>query len=84
VSDIKQASDWYYSASAYAGPHFRIISNAGCFVDLYFSSGVHLALISGLAAAISVQAAQGGQADERSAAKWHTTKVSEGIRVFCY
>ncbi|KAH9203814.1 hypothetical protein DL95DRAFT_430562 [Leptodontidium sp. 2 PMI_412] len=82
VSDLKQASDWSYSASAYAGPHFRIIGDAGCFVDPYFSSGVHLALTSGLAAAISVQAARRGQADERSAAKWHTTKVSEGYTRF--
>ncbi|KAA8575243.1 hypothetical protein EYC84_004430 [Monilinia fructicola] len=82
VSDLKQASDWSYSASAYAGPHFRVIGDAGCFVDPYFSSGVHLALTSGLSAAISVQAARRGQADERSAAKWHTTKVSEGYTRF--
>ncbi|KAG9229990.1 hypothetical protein BJ875DRAFT_507594 [Amylocarpus encephaloides] len=82
VADLKQASDWSYSASAYAGPHFRVIGDAGCFVDPYFSSGVHLALTSGLSAVISVQAARRGQADERSAAKWHTTKVSEGYTRF--
>lgn len=27
VSDMKQASDWSYSASAYAGPYFRIIGD---------------------------------------------------------
>ncbi|PSE20862.1 hypothetical protein C7G68_19065, partial [Acinetobacter baumannii] len=37
VSDIKQATDWSYSASAYAGPNFRLIGDAGCFVDPYFS-----------------------------------------------
>ncbi|KAI3320789.1 FAD/NAD(P)-binding domain-containing protein [Xylariaceae sp. AK1471] len=77
VSDIKQASDWSYSASAYAGPHFRLVGDAGCFVDPYFSSGVHLALSSGLSAAITVQASRRGQCDERAAAKWHTTKVTE-------
>ncbi|OKL55388.1 hypothetical protein UA08_09365 [Talaromyces atroroseus] len=82
VADLKQASDWSYSASAYAGPHFRVIGDAGCFVDPYFSSGVHLALTSGLSAAVSVQASRRGQADERSAAKWHTTKVSEGYTRF--
>ncbi|KAG0650220.1 Flavin-dependent halogenase [Hyphodiscus hymeniophilus] len=82
VSDIKQASDWSYSASAYAGPHFRVVGDAGCFVDPYFSSGVHLALTSGLSAAISIQASRRGQADERSAAHWHTTKVSEGYTRF--
>ncbi|KUJ13601.1 FAD/NAD(P)-binding domain-containing protein [Mollisia scopiformis] len=82
VSGIKQASDWSYSASAYAGPHFRVVGDAGCFVDPYFSSGVHLALTSGLSAALSIQASRRGQADERTAAHWHTTKVSEGYTRF--
>jgi hypothetical protein len=82
VSEVKQASDWSYSASAYAGPHFRLVGDAGCFVDPYFSSGVHLALSSGLAAAISVQAVRRGQCDERSAAQWHATKVAEGYTRF--
>lgn len=77
VSDMKQASDWSYSASAYTGPYFRIIGDAAAFVDPYFSSGVHLALTNGLAAAVSVQASRRGQADERAAAKWHGTKVAE-------
>lgn len=82
VSEVKQASDWSYSASAYAGPHFRIVGDAGCFVDPYFSSGVHLALTSGLAAATSIQAVRRGQCDEQSAAKFHSTKVAEGYTRF--
>jgi flavin-dependent dehydrogenase len=82
VSDLKQASDWSYSASAYGGPHFRIVGDAGCFVDPYFSSGVHSALNSGLAAAVSVQAVRRGQVDEQRAAKWHSTKVAEGYTRF--
>ncbi|RDA82324.1 hypothetical protein CP533_3103, partial [Ophiocordyceps camponoti-saundersi (nom. inval.)] len=38
VSDIKSASDWSYCASAYAYPYVRIIGDAGCFIDPYFSS----------------------------------------------
>ncbi|KAL9078950.1 MAG: hypothetical protein Q9157_002134 [Trypethelium eluteriae] len=82
VSDIKQASDWSYSASAYAGPGFRLIGDAGCFVDPYFSSGVHLALTSALSAATSIQAVRRGQCDERKSAKWHGTKVAEGYTRF--
>ncbi|KAM0185218.1 hypothetical protein ACHAPQ_012152 [Fusarium lateritium] len=77
VADVKQASDWSYSASAYAGPYFRVAGDAAAFVDPYFSSGVHLALNNGLAAAVSIQASRRGQADERAAAKWHATKVAE-------
>ncbi|EUC41200.1 hypothetical protein COCMIDRAFT_106799 [Bipolaris oryzae ATCC 44560] len=82
VSEMKQASDWSYSASAYAGPGFRIVGDAGCFVDPYFSSGVHLALTSGLSAAVTIQAVRRGQAGEEQAAKWHATKVSEGYTRF--
>lgn len=82
VSETRQASDWSYSASAYAGPHFRLVGDAGCFVDPYFSSGVHLAMTSGLAAAVSVQAARRAQCSERDAAVWHTTKVAEGYTRF--
>src|SRR6202012_5987955 len=77
VSDMRQASDWSYSASAYAGPYFRIVGDAAAFVDPYFSSGVHLALTNGLAAARSVQASPRGRPDERAAAKWHATKFAE-------
>ena len=28
VSEIKQASDWSYSAPAYAGPHYRPVGDA--------------------------------------------------------
>ncbi|KAK4155039.1 hypothetical protein C8A00DRAFT_32123 [Chaetomidium leptoderma] len=82
VGDVKQASDWSYSAGAYAGPHFRVIGDAGCFVDPYFSSGMHLAMVGGLAAATSIQASRRGQASEAEAAAWHSTKVAEGYTRF--
>lgn len=82
LSDVKQASDWSYSAGAYAGPHFRLAGDAGCFIDPYFSSGVHLALTSGLSAAATIQASIRGQCSELTAAKWHTTKVNEGYTRF--
>ncbi|RYP63074.1 hypothetical protein DL770_009462 [Monosporascus sp. CRB-9-2] len=80
--EVKQAQDWSYSAAAYAGPHFRVVGDAGCFVDPYFSSGMHLAMVSGLSAATSIQASRRGQCSELDAAFWHTTKVSEGYTRF--
>ncbi|KAL8906365.1 MAG: hypothetical protein Q9207_002077 [Kuettlingeria erythrocarpa] len=82
VSDIKNASDWSYSASAYSSPHIRIAGDAGCFIDPFFSSGVHLALTSGLSAATTICAARKGQCDEATAAKWHSSKVAEGYTRF--
>ncbi|KAL8842375.1 MAG: hypothetical protein Q9176_002764 [Flavoplaca citrina] len=82
VSDIKNASDWSYSASAYASPHIRVAGDAGCFIDPFFSSGVHLALSSGLSAATTICAARRGDCDEATAAQWHSTKVGEGYTRF--
>ncbi|KAL8778776.1 MAG: hypothetical protein Q9213_007256 [Squamulea squamosa] len=82
ISDIKNASDWSYSASAYASPHIRVAGDAGCFIDPFFSSGVHLALSSGLSAATTICAGRRGQVDEATAAKWHSTKVGEGYTRF--
>ena len=82
VTDLKQASDWSYSASAYASPYLRIAGDAGCFIDPYFSSGVHLAYASGLSAAMTICAARKGDCDELAAAKWHSSKVAEGYTRF--
>ncbi|KAL8770157.1 MAG: hypothetical protein Q9209_003999 [Squamulea sp. 1 TL-2023] len=82
ISDIKNASDWSYSASAYASPHIRVAGDAGCFIDPFFSSGVHLALTSGLSAATTICAVRRGQVSDATAAKWHSTKVGEGYTRF--
>ena len=82
VSEIKGASDWSYSASCYATPNLRIVGDAGCFIDPYFSSGVHLALSGALSAATTIRAAMRGDCDEKMAVKWHSSKVSEGYTRF--
>ena len=82
VTEIKQASDWSYSATAYSSPYVRIAGDAGCFIDPYFSSGVHLACASGLSAAMTICAVKKGDCDELTAAKWHSTKVAEGYTRF--
>ncbi|KAL4964142.1 NAD(P)/FAD-dependent oxidoreductase [Aspergillus stella-maris] len=82
VSEVKSASDWSYSADSYASPYLRLAGDAGCFIDPYFSSGVHLALASGLSAAMTIQASRRGDLDETEAAKWHSAKVTEGYTRF--
>ena len=82
VSDVKHASDWSYSASAYSSPYVRIAGDAGCFIDPYFSSGVHLAYASGLSAAMTICASIRGDCNELQAANWHSTKVAEGYTRF--
>ncbi|KAK3906045.1 tryptophan 2-halogenase [Staphylotrichum tortipilum] len=80
--NIKAGADWSYSATEYAGPNFRVVGDAGCFIDPYFSSGVHLALAGGLSAAMTIQASRNGECSEFQAAKWHSSKVAESYSRF--
>lgn len=81
-SDVKAASDWSYNASCYATPNLRLVGDAGCFIDPFFSSGVHLALMGALSAATTIRATMRGDVDEATAMKWHSSKVSEGYTRF--
>ena len=82
TSDLKSASDWSYSASSYASRNLRLVGDAGCFIDPLFSSGMHLAMASGLSAAVTICAARRGDFSEKQAAEWHTKKVHEGYSRF--
>lgn len=82
ATEIKYASDWSYSASAYASPYVRIVGDAGAFIDPYFSSGVHLALSGALSAAVSICASIRGDCDEQTAWKWHSAGVAERFTRF--
>ncbi|KAK4206968.1 hypothetical protein QBC37DRAFT_105079 [Rhypophila decipiens] len=82
VSEVKSASDWSYSASKYAFPGARIVGDAGAFIDPFFSSGVHLALSGGLAAATTIAAVIRGDCDEATAASWYDKKTAESYTRF--
>ena len=51
ASEPKVVRDWSYSAERTTGPGFVMTGDSACFVDPLFSSGVHLALMSGVMAA---------------------------------
>ncbi|KAF7554693.1 hypothetical protein G7Z17_g2692 [Cylindrodendrum hubeiense] len=82
IDKVKSASDYSYSASAYAFPYARIIGDAGCFIDPYFSSGVHLAVVGGLSAAATICASIRGDTNEAAAADWHSKKVADAYTRF--
>ncbi|KAL4066069.1 hypothetical protein J3A83DRAFT_350187 [Scleroderma citrinum] len=73
---VRSASDFSYSADSYAGPSFRIVGDSAAFIDPLFSSGVHLAMTSGLSAAASICASIRGDCSESIAASWHTKRFS--------
>ncbi|KAK1142976.1 hypothetical protein N8T08_007217 [Aspergillus melleus] len=62
-TSVRSAPDYSYSSAI---PYARVVGDAGCFIDPFFSSGVHLALT-----------ALRGDCDEETAAAWHSTKVAD-------
>ena len=82
TTEIKQASNYSYSSSSYASPYARIVGDAGCFIDPFFSSGAHMAMTSGLSAATTISAAIKGDCEESTAANWHSKKVAESYARF--
>lgn len=81
-TDVKSASDYSYTSSSYSFPYARVVGDAGCFIDPFFSSGVHLAIASGLSAATTICAVLRGDCNESTAADWHTSKVVDGYERF--
>ena len=64
--------DWSYSSERITGPGFVMTGDSACFVDPLFSSGVHLALMSGVMAAAyattALKAVEGGDQTLRDSA----------------
>ncbi|KAJ5710469.1 FAD/NAD(P)-binding domain-containing protein, partial [Penicillium malachiteum] len=82
VTDVKSASDWSYTASAYHLTNARIWGDAGSFIDPLLSSGVHLAVRGGLSAAATIAASIRGDCDEQTAGSWHSKKTVESYTRF--
>ena len=57
VSGPFVAKDWSYVSGSLVGDGYILVGDAACFVDPLFSSGVHLALMSGVLAAAYVTTA---------------------------
>ncbi|KAF8183754.1 hypothetical protein K438DRAFT_1129539 [Mycena galopus ATCC 62051] len=73
---VKSASDFSYTASSYAGDHFRLVGDASAFIDPFFSSGVHLAISGGLTAAVTIAASIRQHCSEQEAGMFHDHKVA--------
>ncbi|KIM79851.1 hypothetical protein PILCRDRAFT_547145 [Piloderma croceum F 1598] len=72
---VQSASDFSYNAPTYSGDHYRLIGDAAAFIDPFFSSGVHLALTGGLAAAVSIASSIRGEYSETEGCKYHDAKI---------
>ncbi|KAH8087882.1 FAD/NAD(P)-binding domain-containing protein [Cristinia sonorae] len=72
----RTASDYSYSATKYAGKGYRVIGDAGAFIDPFFSSGIHLAMTGALSAAASIAASVRGDCTEDEAAQWCNRRIA--------
>ncbi|KAI0783000.1 hypothetical protein C8Q75DRAFT_482022 [Abortiporus biennis] len=72
----RSASDFSYSANRYSGRNWRIVGDAGAFIDPFFSSGIHLAMTSALAAATSIAASIKSDCSEVEAAEWYSRRFA--------
>jgi flavin-dependent dehydrogenase len=79
---VRSATDFSYSADQYAGNGYRLAGDAGAFIDPLLSSGVHLALTSGLSAAATICASIRGDCTEEEAGEWHTKRFSTSYTRF--
>src|SRR5262245_56491413 len=56
VSPIRIIRDYSYDSSTFTGPGWLLAGDAACFIDPVFSTGVHLASLSGFLASRAVRA----------------------------
>lgn len=73
--ELRQWSDYSYVADSFSGPNFRLAGDAAAFIDPLFSSGVHLALVGGLASAATICASMRGEVSEAEAGQFHDRYV---------
>jgi len=60
VSPVRLIRDYSYSSRRFYGPGYLLAGDAACFIDPVFSTGVHLACLSGYLAAQALTAIFGG------------------------
>jgi flavin-dependent dehydrogenase len=54
VGEMHAQRDWSYSYDRFSGDGYIAIGDAACFIDPLFSTGVHLAMLSGFLASVVV------------------------------
>lgn len=71
IGDVRVEQDFSYVADSFCGPGYFLAGDAACFLDPLLSTGVHLALYSGMLAAASILAIAGGDVSEDEASTFY-------------
>lgn len=54
TGEVHAARDWSYTYDKFSGDGYIAVGDAACFIDPLFSTGVHLAMLSGFLAAVTI------------------------------
>ncbi|TJZ57379.1 NAD(P)/FAD-dependent oxidoreductase [Streptomyces piniterrae] len=73
VSALKTESDYSYVTDEFCGPGYYLAGDAACFLDPLLSTGVHLAMYSGLLSAAAIGSVLRGDLDETTAQRFYQT-----------
>ncbi|POX36229.1 FAD-binding protein [Streptomyces sp. Ru73] len=73
TAPLKTESDYSYVSDSFTGPGWFLAGDAACFLDPLLSTGVHLAMYSGLLAAASINSVLRGDVDETAARAFYQT-----------
>ncbi len=65
--DVRVEQDFSYTAESFCGPGYFLAGDSACFLDPLLSTGVHLAMYSGMLAAASILAQDAGEVTEDEA-----------------
>ncbi|MFD5856769.1 NAD(P)/FAD-dependent oxidoreductase [Streptomyces chartreusis] len=71
TTPLKTERDYSYVSQAFGGPGWFLAGDAACFLDPLLSTGVHLAMYSGLLAAASISSVLRGDIDEDAARSFY-------------
>ncbi|OIJ68197.1 NAD(P)/FAD-dependent oxidoreductase [Streptomyces mangrovisoli] len=64
---VRVEKDFSYVADSFCGPGYFLVGDAACFLDPLLSTGVHLAMYSGMLSAASILSTINGDVDESQA-----------------
>jgi len=78
---VKVESDFCYHTERFAGPGFFLVGDAACFVDPMFSSGVYMALVTGMQTGDVIGDILQGRA-ESEAQRWYGNFCKTGYDVY--
>jgi halogenation protein CepH len=70
VSPVRVIRDYSYDSRRFHGPRFLLSGDAACFIDPVFSTGVHLACMSGHLASQAINRVLAGEPEEERFAEY--------------